>query len=134
MLITPFHHCLYDIVLTHPLKRGLSDHAPLSTSRLAVAQPFYGFLSDGFPILGYRRRSYMALAGLLGALSWLALSSPTLVDTAAKATVACTLSSLSIAVSDVVADSIVVEKVRKAGDSQPSLAGGLQSLCWGESQ
>lgn len=49
-----------------------------------------------------------------------------------QATIACTLSSLSIAVSDVVADSIVVEKVRQAGDKEPTLAGGLQSLCWGE--
>lgn len=47
-------------------------------------QPLYGFLSDGFPILGYRRRSYMALAGVLGALSWFALSSSAVVDTATK--------------------------------------------------
>lgn len=49
-----------------------------------VVQPLYGFLSDGFPILGYRRRSYMALAGVLGALSWFALSSSAVVDTATK--------------------------------------------------
>lgn len=96
------------------------------------AQPLYGFLSDGFPLLGYRRRSYLALSGVLGALSYLALASPGLVSTTAAATLACTLSSLSVAVSDVVADSIVVEKIRAKGSADPKLAGGLQSLCWGQ--
>lgn len=94
-------------------------------------QPLYGFLSDGFPLFGYRRRSYLALSGVLGAASWLALASPGVVSTTAAATLACTLSSLSVAVSDVVADSIVVEKIRAKGDADPKLAGGLQSLCWG---
>lgn len=98
---------------------------------LPTNQPLYGFLSDGFPLFGYRRRSYLALSGVLGALSWLALASPGLVSTTAAATLACTLSSLSVAVSDVVADSIVVEKIRAKGDADPKLAGGLQSLCWG---
>lgn len=68
---------------------------------------------------------------MLGAASWLALASPGVVSTTAAATLACTLSSLSVAVSDVVADSIVVEKIRAKGDADPKLAGGLQSLCWG---
>lgn len=33
-------------------------------------KPIYGFLSDGFPIAGYRRRSYLALAGAIGFLSY----------------------------------------------------------------
>lgn len=90
-------------------------------------------MSDGFPIAGYRRRSYLALSGLVGAASWLALSSPALIDSPTKALAACILSSLSVAVSDVVVDSVVVERVRLAGDEDPGLAGGLQSLCWGES-
>lgn len=69
---------------------------------------------------------------MLGALSWLALASPGVVSTTATATLACTLSSLSVAVSDVVADSIVVEKIREKGEADPKLAGGLQSLCWGK--
>jgi hypothetical protein len=64
--------------------------------------------------------------------AYLALASPALVDSATRAAVACTLSSLSIAVSDVVADSIVVEKVQEEGKEDPALAGGLQSLCWGQ--
>ena len=37
-------------------------------------KPIYGFLSDGFPIAGYRRRSYLALAGAIGFLSYSFLS------------------------------------------------------------
>jgi hypothetical protein len=33
-------------------------------------KPLYGFLSDGFPLFGYRRRSYLLLAGLTGCLSY----------------------------------------------------------------
>ena len=41
------------------------------------------------------------------------------------------VSSACIAVSDVVADGIVVQKTRESAKTDPSLAGGLQSLCWG---
>ena len=124
-------------------------------------KPLYGFLSDGFPLFGYRRRSYLVLAGLLGCLSYSALgadfwgllsSEPTIpfteaaaVSTATSAATAAssamsrsdlqwtvaalTLSSACIAVSDVVADGIVVQRTRDSDD--PRVAGGLQSLCWG---
>ncbi|CAM9168533.1 unnamed protein product [Choristocarpus tenellus] len=92
-----------------------------------VLKPLYGFLSDGLPIFGYRRRSYMILAGLVATGGWLYLAN--CAHTPLEATAACIVSSLGLAVSDVVADSIVVEKAR---DSQSqSVSGGLQSLCWG---
>ena len=100
-------------------------------------KPLYGFLSDGFPLFGYRRKSYLIAAGILGASSygllgvssfWESLS-PNL---ALSGTVgALLLSSACIALSDVVADGIVVTKTRQA--ENPSVAGGLQSLCWGAS-
>lgn len=31
-----------------------------------VVKPLYGFISDSIPLLGYRRRSYLVLCGLLG--------------------------------------------------------------------
>jgi len=102
-------------------------------------KPIYGFLSDGFPIFGYRRRSYLVLAGLIGFLSYLSLAYG-LGGDAATSNMALTitvgsmlLSSASIALADVVADGIVVQKTRDAvnnGDD-PAIAGGLQSLCWG---
>ncbi len=91
-------------------------------------KPLFGFLSDGLPIFGYRRRPYLILSGLLGAVAWLALA--TLVYTAWLATTMLLLSSLSVAVSDVIIDSLVVERARQESQGE---TGTLQSLCWGAS-
>lgn len=93
-----------------------------------MVKPLFGFLSDGLPILGYRRRPYLILSGFLGVASWVALA--TIVHSALGATLAIALGSLSIAVSDVIVDSIVVERARKESHGA---AGSLQSLCWGAS-
>lgn len=91
-----------------------------------MVKPLFGFISDGLPILGYRRRPYLIASGLLGALSWVWLA--IWVDTAVEATVAIAIGSLSTAVSDVIADSLVAERARKESLSN---IGSLQSLCWG---
>ncbi|HIK31030.1 MAG TPA: folate/biopterin family MFS transporter [Oscillatoriales cyanobacterium M59_W2019_021] len=91
-------------------------------------KPLFGFMSDGLPILGYRRRPYLILSGILGAASWIALG--TVVATPWQATLTICLSSLSVAVSDVIVDSLVVERARKESASR---VGSLQSLCWGVS-
>jgi len=91
-----------------------------------VVKPLFGFMSDGLPILGYRRRPYLILSGLLGTLSWLALGN--LVEDAITATIVILLTSLSVAVSDVIVDSLIVERARKESLAQ---SGSLQSLSWG---
>jgi folate/biopterin transporter len=91
-----------------------------------VIKPVFGFISDGLPIFGYRRRPYLMLSGLLGSLAWLALA--TVVDSATTATVAILLTSLSVAVSDVIVDSLIVERARKESLGR---SGSLQSLSWG---
>ncbi len=93
-----------------------------------MIKPLFGFISDGLPIFGYRRRPYLVLSGLLGALSWMVMA--TIVHSAMAATLTMMLGSLSIAVSDVIVDSLVVERAR--GESV-SGAGSLQSLTWGAS-
>lgn len=93
-----------------------------------LVKPLYGFISDSFPLFGYRRRSYLILAGLLGAFSWGLMA--TFVDDNIGAAVSIFLGSLSVAFSDVVVDSMVVERAR--GESQ-DISGSLQSLCWGSS-
>ncbi|XP_058193268.1 folate-biopterin transporter 1, chloroplastic [Rhododendron vialii] len=93
-----------------------------------LIKPLYGFLSDSVPLFGYRRRSYLVLSGLLGALSWSLMA--TFVDSKYGAALCILLGSLSVALSDVVVDSMVVERAR--GESQ-SMSGSLQSLCWGSS-
>ncbi|KAK7391065.1 hypothetical protein VNO78_19387 [Psophocarpus tetragonolobus] len=93
-----------------------------------LVKPLYGFISDSVPLFGYRRRSYLVLSGLLGALSWCLMA--TSVDDKYSAAFCILLGSLSVAFSDVVVDSMVVERAR--GESQ-STSGSLQSLCWGSS-
>src|SRR6476469_7179462 len=116
----------------------LKDELGLSPAQVAalmgiaalpwVVKPLFGFVSDGLPIFGYRRRPYLILSGLLGAIAWVSLA--TVVHTAWAATLAIALSSLSVAVSDVIVDSLVVERAR---EESVSAAGSLQSLCWGSS-
>ncbi len=91
-----------------------------------MIKPVFGFISDGLPIFGYRRRPYLILSGILGSVSWVSLA--TIVHATWAATLAIALSSLSVAMSDVIVDSLVVERAR--GESQAK-AGSLQSLCWG---
>ncbi len=91
-------------------------------------KPVFGFMSDGLPIFRYRRRPYLILSGLLGAIAWLCMA--TLVNTPLKATVAILLTSLSVAISDVIVDSLVVERARAEDQGD---AGTLQSLAWGAS-
>ena len=93
-----------------------------------IVKPVFGFISDGLPIFGYRRRPYLILSGILGAISWISLA--TVVNTPIAATLAIALGSLSVAVSDVIVDSLVVERARV--ESQANV-GSLQSLCWGAS-
>ncbi|MEO1132609.1 MAG: folate/biopterin family MFS transporter [Cyanobacteria bacterium J06639_1] len=109
---------------------GLDPAEVAALTGLAVIpwtiKPLYGLISDSFPIAGYRRRPYLILSGVTGCAAWWSLA--TIVETAWAATLAVTVSSLSIAIADVIVDALVVERTRaedRAG------AGTLQSLTWG---
>lgn len=91
-------------------------------------KPLFGFISDGLPIFGYRRRPYIVISGLIGVAGWVSLA--TVVHSTWAATVAIVLTSLSVAVSDVILDSLVVERARAESVSD---TGSLQSLCWAAS-
>ncbi len=116
----------------------LKDELALSPAQVAalmgiaalpwVIKPVFGFLSDGLPLFGYRRRPYLILSGLMGTVAWLCLA--TVVHTAWAATGAILLSSLSVAISDVIVDSLVVERARRESLSN---SGSLQSITWGAS-
>jgi folate/biopterin transporter len=116
----------------------LKDDLALSPAQMAALvgvaalpwtiKPLFGFLSDGLPLLGYRRRPYLILAGLLGTSGWVALA--TAVNNAWTAMAALFVTSASIAISDVIVDSLVVERVRHESLED---AGSLQSLSWGAS-
>jgi folate/biopterin transporter len=113
---------------------GLSPAETAALTGLGILpwtiKPLFGFLSDGFPLGGYRRRPYLMIAGFLGCGSWVFLGSLKFLHVPQEkwlATLAIVLTSLSIAVADVIADSIVAERARQESYSQ---AGSLQSLCW----
>ncbi|KXZ51762.1 hypothetical protein GPECTOR_11g206 [Gonium pectorale] len=90
-----------------------------------AVKPLIGMLSDTVPLWGYRRKSYLVASGLGGALSWLLLCLAARSRSGALGPIL--LTSAASAVSDVVVDSMVVERARreKLADS-----GSLQSLCW----
>lgn len=91
-----------------------------------ITKPVIGFLSDGKPIFGYRRRSYLFLSGILGAMAWLSLA--TIVNNLTSAIIAILCTSLSVAISDVIVDSVVVERAKSESLAK---SGSLQSLTWG---
>lgn len=81
-----------------------------------VIKPIYGFITDGMPLFGYKRKSYLVLSGIVGCLAWLAMG--LVVTDSTGAIIANVIGSASIAVSDVVVDSLVVEKSRITTDSK----------------
>ncbi|KAH0665906.1 hypothetical protein KY285_027112 [Solanum tuberosum] len=125
---------LSDLAISFYLKDDLhldpAETAVISgfSSLPLLAKPLYGFISDSFPLFGYRRRSYLVLSGLFGALSWFLMA--TFVDSKYGAAFSILIGSLSVSFSAVVVDSMVIERAR--GESQ-SMSGSLQSLCWGSS-
>ncbi|MFM1841975.1 MAG: integral rane protein, partial [Cyanobacteriota bacterium] len=90
-----------------------------------VIKPILGLLSDTLPIWGYRRRSYLLLSGLMGSATWLLFAS--WVETVTQAGLVLLLTSLSVAIADVIVDSLVVERVQNESLAQ---VGSLQSLTW----
>lgn len=90
-----------------------------------MIKPLYGFISDILPLFGYHRKTYIFLSGIIGSAAWLSLG--TIVNSGSTATMMILLSSFSVALSDVIVDSIVVERARS--ESAEKL-GSLQSLCW----
>mmetsp|Transcript_14970 Transcript_14970/g.30421 ORF Transcript_14970/g.30421 Transcript_14970/m.30421 type:complete len:528 (-) Transcript_14970:1500-3083(-) len=93
-----------------------------------LIKPVYGFISDTLPVLGYRRRPYLILSGIVGSGSWVFMS--LLATNQGQMAVALTFASLSVAFADVVADSLVVERTRREAAEE---SGRLQSLCWSAS-
>ena len=87
----------------------------------------YGLMSDNLPICGYRRRPYLLLFAVLACLSYFALAVPWLSPGALIATLLLLVTSLSLAVSDVVVDARVVEMARR---DPANGANDLQSICW----
>mmetsp|Transcript_54127 Transcript_54127/g.128579 ORF Transcript_54127/g.128579 Transcript_54127/m.128579 type:complete len:489 (+) Transcript_54127:80-1546(+) len=107
------------------------DPATLSTVSSLTAlpwtcKPIYGFVSDSYPIFGYRRRPYILIAGIVGFLSWVAMG--TIVNGVWQGFTAMLFGSAAIAVANVMSEALLVE--RSKGESQ-EFASHLQSVVWG---
>lgn len=90
-----------------------------------IIKPLYGWLSDTFPLGGYRRKSYMIASGLLGVCTALFIGIvPALPLLALYALLV--LDALGGAMKDVAADGIMVEEGQRHG-----ITGKIQSIQWG---
>jgi len=91
-----------------------------------TCKPLYGFMSDAFPVFGYRRRPYIFIAGLFGGLSWFLMA--TWVNGVWQGFWCMLIGSAAIAIANVMSQALVVE--RSKGESQ-EFASHLQSVVWG---
>jgi folate/biopterin transporter len=88
-------------------------------------KPLYGFISDSYPICGYRRRPYIIIGGYLSSIMWILL--PFCPRDEFVVTLVMTLSSTGLCLADVMADSLLVEIARKESDDDK---GTIQSYSW----
>ena len=107
------------------------DPATLSTIQSIAAfpwclKPVFGFISDGFPILGFRRKPYIMIGGLVGALSWFLFAGA--VNSVWGGFVCMLFTNIGIAMANVIAEALIVERSR--GEEQ-HYASTLQSIIWG---
>eukprot|EP00474_Spongospora_subterranea_P009124 CRZ09582.1 hypothetical protein [Spongospora subterranea] len=120
-----------------PTKTILMDELRCSPSTMAFVmswinlpwgvKPVYGFISDSFPIRGYRRTPYLCLGLLANAMSWLALSYIGASLGLYHVFFWLFMSSLSLVVADAAIDSLLVDCVQL--ESTANL-GELQSGVW----
>lgn len=89
-------------------------------------KPIYGFISDSFPIFGYRRKPYIMIGCWLTTLAYWCL--PWYADDMEMVCFWMFLSSLGTCISDVVCDSILVVHARNESKED---TGTIQSWCWG---
>jgi len=85
-------------------------------------KPIYGLVSDRAPVFGMRRKPYLFIAGLLGALGYFSLA--TWVHSFRGAFTAVLIYGVGFALADVIVDGIVAERSRNQKE-----AGKLQSIC-----
>lgn len=81
-----------------------------------IIKPLWGFISDCFPILGYRRKPYLTIFGFVGVISWLFMSLVVSAPWMAICTMFCI--QISCAFCNVIGEALVVEESQKAGASQ----------------
>ena len=89
-----------------------------------VIKPLWGFISDSFPLFGYRRRSYLMLTSALAAFCWFSLAGIQNYSVT-NLLVLLTICYMAYAFQDVVTDALMVEAGKPA-----DLTGKFQSIQW----
>jgi folate/biopterin transporter len=88
-------------------------------------KPFYGFISDSYPIQGYRRRPYMIAMAFLSSFMWIIL--PFVPYDEFLVTFVMTMASFGLCFADVMADSLLVEVARNESEKNRGI---IQSWSW----
>ncbi|MBX9791781.1 MAG: MFS transporter [Pirellulales bacterium] len=90
-------------------------------------KPIYGLVSDFIPLAGYRRRSYLVIAGTTAAISFLGVFLfPVPFGARWLLLATLVLPTVAVAWSDVVIDALMVERGQPRG-----ITGHLQAVQWG---
>lgn len=76
-----------------------------------ILKPIYGFISDSFPVFGYRRKPYLFIFGITLSLSWLFMSY--YVNSYYRALSIALMCSLSTAFCNVIGEALIVELSQK---------------------
>ena len=114
--------------LNYYFKDGLRLEADVVTEYLAILtipwliKPIYGLITDYFPFLGYRRKSWLMIVNFAACVGFLTVSGA---EHPIFIIMALTLTSIGVAASDVITDEITVEKGRRH-----NCIGKFQSTQW----
>jgi hypothetical protein len=87
----------------------------------------YGLMSDGYPLFGFHRRSYIMMAGAVGVIGFLGTAMMGNDADPGSVQFLLMLTTLSIAFCDVCTDALVASNAKLESETG---AGNLQSLCW----
>lgn len=88
-------------------------------------KPLYGFISDSYPIHGFRRRPYMILTAFVSAFAWIAV--PFCPHDEFIISLTMTLASFGMCFADVMVDSVLVEVARQESEEDKGI---IQSWSW----
>lgn len=89
-----------------------------------VIKPLWGYISDSFPLFGYRRKSYLMLTSFIAGAAWLSLAGVSNYTVILLLT-GMTMTSMAYAFQDVATDGLMVEVGKPA-----NLTGRFQSFQW----
>jgi MFS family permease len=90
-----------------------------------VVKPVWGYISDSFPVFGYRRKSYLLLTSMVAGFAWLFLAGIKTYTVSLLLTFI-TISYMAYAFQDVVTDALMVEVGKPL-----NLTGYFQAVQWG---